>query len=219
MIAVAKAQSESSVRFRRVPDEAVAQVRPAVEALAKRSPRPRPERLSDIHNPWGHAATLTNAWAFLDLCESAMVLDHVTGVIGRDVILWDSQLYLSAADYTSFVAQRREGRYWPVSPLAGAIALVSFASRAGLHVVDLGALAATDLAGIDQTAPLYAIRYMPATSRFIREPRHAANWTAMEEQPLINYTSRPLWLVLGEDRAGNDFVTGFASNAPRWAGQ
>ena len=40
----------------------------------------------------------------------------------------------------------------------------------------------------------------------------------MEEQPLINYATRPLWLVRGEDRAGNDFVTGFAPPVPRWAG-
>jgi hypothetical protein len=40
----------------------------------------------------------------------------------------------------------------------------------------------------------------------------------MEEQVLINFCTRPLWLVRGEDRAGNDFVTGFAPAAPRWAG-
>jgi hypothetical protein len=40
----------------------------------------------------------------------------------------------------------------------------------------------------------------------------------MEEQPLVNYTSRPLWLVRGEDAAANDFVTGFSPSVPRWAG-
>lgn len=219
MIAVAGTQSECSVRLRRVPDCAVVQARSAVEAMAKRSPRPRPERLSGIHNPWGHAATLTNAWAFLDLCESTMVLDQIRFTIGQDVILWDSELYLRGVEYISFVAERREGRYWPIAPLVGAIALISFASPAILYVADVKTLMAGDLSGIDPAAPLYVIRYMPASSRFIRDPRFPANWAAMEEQPLINFTSRPLWLVCGEDRAGNDFVTGFASNAPRWAGQ
>jgi len=58
---------------------------------------------------------------------------------------------------------------------------------------------------------------MSAASRFDRNPRANANWIAMEEQPLINFATRPLWLVSGEDRAGNDFTTGFAPAVPRWA--
>ena len=41
---------------------------------------------------------------------------------------------------------------------------------------------------------------------------------AMEARPLVNYTTRPLWLVAGQDRAGSDFVTGFSPAVPRWAG-
>lgn len=50
-----------------------------------------------------------------------------------------------------------------------------------------------------------AIRYMPATSLFDRslfKPTTTANGL------VVDFTRRPLWLVRGRDRAGNDFVTG-----------
>jgi hypothetical protein len=84
-------------------------------------------------------------------------------------------------------------------------------------VLELAAIGAAALSWVDPEAPLYAIRYMPATSRFERDPLAPANWIAMEEQPLINFVTRPLWLVRGDDRAGNDFATGFSPVVPRWA--
>jgi len=54
----------------------------------------------------------------------------------------------------------------------------------------------------------YAIRYMPASSRYVRDPDFPPNRFAAEHSPLVNYTQRPLWLARGTDRADNDFVTG-----------
>lgn len=193
--------------------------RPAQEAVARllaMQPPPRRERLSGIHNPWGLAAGLTDPWRFLDLCESAPVADAFERVIGPDIVLWDSELYLHARDYRAFVADGREGRYWPAKPLAGAVALIALGARPALHVMDVQGLSLP--AGfVADDAPLYVIRAMPASSTFSRDPNTPANRTAMQEQLLINYTTRPLWLLRGEDRAGNDFVTGFASDPPRWA--
>ena len=84
--------------------------------------------------------------------------------------------------------------------------------------IELSALAVDRLPRLDPSAALYVIRYMPSGSRFIRDGCSPPNWIAMEEQPLVNYATRPLWLVRGEDRAGNDFVTGFSPPVPRWAG-
>jgi hypothetical protein len=67
--------------------------------------------------------------------------------------------------------------------------------------------------------PLLVVRYFPSSSNFVRDPRYPANWLAMEEQVLLNYTTRALWLVAGQDRAGNDFVTGFSEQIPSWAPQ
>ncbi len=50
----------------------------------------------------------------------------------------------------------------------------------------------------------YAIRYMPATSFFDRSipPTRIAN------NQVLDYSQRPLWLLRGKDRAGNDFHVG-----------
>jgi hypothetical protein len=172
-----------------------------------------------MHNPWGHAALLADAWTFLDVCEEQSILESVSRLIGPDVVLWDSELHLQAGSYVSFVHEGREGRYWPATPLAGAVALVTpDQPHAAVHCIDLTSIGPDQLAGLEHERPLYVIRYMPASSRFERNARMAANWIAMEEQPLLNYTTRPLWLVRGQDRAGNDFVTGFSPPVPRWAG-
>jgi hypothetical protein len=194
-------------------------LRPIVLDLAARSPRPRPERLSGIHNPWGHAAVLARAWPFLDLCEDAAIVEAVTRLIGRDVVLWDSELHLEAGSYLRFVEGGREGLYWPATPLAGVVVLVTPTRPADPAMcLELAALPDANLAHLRPGEPLYVIRYMPATSLYVRDAHAPRNRAAMEAQPLINYTTRPLWLVAGEDRAGNDFVTGFSPVVPRWAG-
>ena len=199
--------------------ERVATLHAAARELAQRPRRPRQERLSGLHNPWGHGEAAVDPWLLLDLCEDAEVLDGVEALIGRDIVLWDTDLYLEAADYQRFVAQGREGRYWPAMPLQGAVVLVQAGRPAHpLIFLDLARIAREGLPALDPRSPLYVLRYMPATSHFARDGRALANWVAMEEQPLINYTARPLWLMRGEDRAGNDFVTGFSPSVPRWAG-
>ncbi|HKS84250.1 MAG TPA: resolvase [Pseudolabrys sp.] len=187
-----------------------------VRRLAALRPSPQLERLAGLHNPWSNTAVPANRWAFLDLCEVKAIVAPAAGLIGSDVILWDSQLYLSASDYNSFVASGREGRYWPVHPLAGVVALISFGARlSGMHA-RLADIRETFVLPPNWEAPLLAIRYFPGSSRFVRDPRYPANWVAMEEQVLLNYTTRALWLVAGQDRAGNDFVTGFSEQSPSW---
>ena len=57
----------------------------------------------------------------------------------------------------------------------------------------------------------YAIRYMPATTRYVRDPDLPANRRAPAH---MNYENRPLWLVRGVDRAGNDFQRGHGPRPP-----
>lgn len=54
----------------------------------------------------------------------------------------------------------------------------------------------------------YAIRYMPATTLYDRSPENPAVRYAAEHSPNMNYPKRPIWLVRGQDRAGNDFEVG-----------
>lgn len=59
----------------------------------------------------------------------------------------------------------------------------------------------------------YAIRYMPATARYVRDPSFPANAYAAEKSQLMNYTTRPLWLLRGVNRAGNDLEIGHGRRA------
>jgi len=173
--------------------------------------RPWQERLSGIHNPFGGHAAAADAWKFLDIAESAVLLDPLEDVLGPDIVLWDSELYLDIAAFTIAEAQ-----YWPVDPLAGALALISL-QRGALVLVDVTRLADSGAPLPLDEGPHYVLRYMPATSRFNRDPRFPPTRLASEARPLVNYANRPIWLVRGADRAGNDFTTGLAAPAPRWA--
>jgi hypothetical protein len=62
----------------------------------------------------------------------------------------------------------------------------------------------------------YAARYFPASSRYVRDPATPAHRALTERYPLLNYARLPLWLVNGQDHAGNDFVTGFNARAGYW---
>lgn len=193
-------------------------VREAVAGIVARKAMIRQERLSGIHNPWGHVIGLTDPWSFLDLCESDVVIDAARKIIGADVILWDSELFAEAGRFAEFLNEGREGRYWPVTPLAGGIILLPV----GREKLDAKAVSLDDvgphvLDGYDPSEPLYVVRLMPATSRFDRDPKHPANHACMEEQVLVNYSNRPLWLLCGTDRASNDLVSGFAPPVPVWA--
>jgi ectoine hydroxylase-related dioxygenase (phytanoyl-CoA dioxygenase family) len=52
----------------------------------------------------------------------------------------------------------------------------------------------------------YAIRYMPATSHFQRDIPP----TRIAHNQVLDFSKRPIWLVRGRDRAGNDFQVGHA---------
>jgi hypothetical protein len=193
-------------------------LRIGVDKVVALQPWPRQERLSGLHNPWGFGAGLVDPWLVLDLCEDAQVLDAAQQFIGPDIVLWDTELYLQGSIYLQFVREGREGRYWPAAPLQGAIVIIPLGSdEQALVCMDLASVSKEALSALELSAPIYVFRYMPATSAFQRDARAPANWTAMQEQPLLNFTRRPLWLVRGEDRAGNDFVSGFLPQVPRWA--
>lgn len=173
--------------------------------------RPRQEWLSGVHNPFGNAIKLLDPWKFLDVCEDADLLDAVCELLGPDVVLWDSELYLEAAAWDA--ARIGEGRHWPVDPLAGLVVDVALATN---RLVFMDVHRAPH-APASASGAHYVIRYMPATSFYNRDPRFPPNRLAMEERPLVNYLNRPIWLVRGEDRAGSDFARGFAPVAPGWA--
>jgi hypothetical protein len=171
---------------------------------------PHQDLLSGIHNPFGYHACVEQAWSFLDIAEADELLNCIEDILGPDIILWDSELYFSLLTLST-----DEASIWPIDPLAGAIVAVGLDSD-GVHVFDITRLTHQDEVVRRCGGMHYVIRYMPATSLFDRNPRSRANRRATEVRPLINYAKRPLWLVRGEDRRGNDFATGFSLPAARW---
>lgn len=171
----------------------------------------RQDRLSGVHNPFGHHACPNDAWRFLDLAESAGLLDLVENVLGADIVLWDSELYADPAAWP-----RDEARCWPTDPLAGTVVAIDVESG---HTVLIDITRLGDV--FDDVAlppgPCYTVRYMPATSHYNRDPQFGPNRLATELRPLVNHCIRPIWLLRGEDRAGSDFASGFAPPAARWA--
>ncbi len=190
-----------------LPAAVIAPARDIVRAMAQQAPDQ--DMLSGIHNPFGHHACVAQAWSFLDIAENPQLLDSVEDVIGPDIILWDSELYLGR-----LALAPGEGQCWPVEPLAGAIAAVSL-ERGDFGLIDIGRLNEA-LGSFMCNGATLAVRYMPATSHFNRDPAFPANRRATETRPLVNYTKRPIWLVRGTDHANNDFVTGFMVPAARW---
>ncbi len=192
-----------------LPDDLIEPLRRIAEPLAARPPWP--EMLSGVHNPFGFHACTRDAWSFLSVGESAELVELVASLVGPDLILWDSELVLRGP------LTADEAPLWPVEPLVGAV--VSLALESGrTFVVDVTRLDAARAVLSEVKAAQYVLRYMPATSHFNRDVRSAANRRAAEVRALVNYATRPIWLVCGEDRGGNDFATGFSVPAGRWGG-
>lgn len=194
------------------------EARQVCRALLSRDPPLAACERSGLHNPWRYGARQNEAWPLLELCEDANTVAALRAVLGPDIVLWDSELYPAARAYRDFAADGNEGRYWPATPLAGAVALFAMTDDALVAVANISDCADA-AAAIEPGAALFVARYMPATSFFDRDPRSPVNRRCMEERLLFNYTNRPLWLVAGQDRAGSDFVRGFAPPVPRQTGR
>ncbi len=191
-----------------LPDELLAPIREIASGFAERVPCQ--DMLSGIHNPFGHHACVEQAWSFLDIAESAALLDSVEDVLGPDIVLWDSELYLDLSTLSP-----DEAPTWPVEPLAGTIAVISV-ETGDLLLIDITRLMDSHAVLQSLGGSHYVVRYMPATSQFNRDPRFAPNRLATELRPLVNYPRRPIWLARGEDRRDNDVATGFSLPAARW---
>jgi len=200
-----------------------------------------PWHYSELHNPWSRAGMLYDSWGFLELCHTPALLDPVAELIGPDIVLFDSgwlpdpSLTPGAGIDTADLELSSDASRFPVEPLGGATVLVAFAEEThrGLSV-DLGSIqlpfesgvvcaveagVAYRVCGLDEVGlpSVYVARYFPGTARYLRDPALAVHRDLTERYPFLNYARLPLWLVRGEDRAQNDFVTGFSVRAAYWS--
>jgi hypothetical protein len=196
---------------------------------------PRPWHYAELHNPWARAAALYDSWGFLDLCQSPSLLAGIAGQIGEDIILFDSQWLPEARQRPAGeVAAESDAHRFPVHPLRGVTALIAFTDppaatlhqQCGSFELGCGSITLVDpevpyrlqSRTRDDLPPVFAARYFPATCRYLRDPTVPLHRTLTERYPLFDYARMPLWLVRGEDRAQNDFVTGFNPRAGYWSG-
>ena len=207
---------------------------------------PRPWHYAELHNPWSRAAAAYDSWGFLDICQSSSLLETIATLIGTDIILFDSQWlpyrWPSLDTESSFESHAEQ---FPVDPRRGLTALIVFADArpgtvrvdyqppdqdpADSHVYASLEVKCGNVLFVDCRVPyrvrveskggfpaVYAIRYFPASSRYNRDPAAPVHRTLTDRHPLFNYAQMPLWLVRGQDQAGNDFVTGFNVRAGFW---
>lgn len=202
---------------------------------------PRPWHYAELHNPWSGAAAFYDSWGFLDLCQSSPLVQAIARQIGEDVILFDSQ-WLPDRWHDPGVACESDAHRFAVDPPSGVTALIALTDGSKLalqsafapmmrpfdrsvtieldagDVLLVGHEAAYRLESSSRDAPpvIYAVRYFAASSRYLRDPASSMQRALTERYPLLNYARMPLWLVHGEDRAQNDFVTGFNARAGFW---
>ncbi len=222
-------------------------LRTQLEVLAEGNAKPRPWHYAELHNPWSRAAAVYDSWTFLDLASGPAVLDAVCAVLGPDIILYDSQWLPDPWQRSAHQDWIADVHRLPVEPRIGVTALLSTVDwhdcgwrlecMPGGHEAPACTASVRDISphagellicdarlpyrttGTSQPSrPLgYAMRYFPASSRYLRQADCSVHRELTERYPLLNYAKMPLWLVRGVDRADNDFVTGFSPRAGRWA--
>jgi hypothetical protein len=197
---------------------------------------PRPWHYAELHNPWARAAALYDSWGFLELCQSRPLVDAIATLIGDDVILFDSQWLPERWPPPDAAAPlESDAHRFPVAPARGVTALITFADppaplirlaepcapfelrRASVLLVDSQVSYQVQACRANGPPPVFAVRYFPASSRYLRDPTAPAQRALTERYPLFDYARMPLWLVRGDDRAQNDFVTGFNPRAGYWS--
>ncbi|MDP6120087.1 MAG: phytanoyl-CoA dioxygenase family protein [Rhodospirillales bacterium] len=196
--------------------------------------------LSGIHNPFGLAGRMVDSWGLLDICQSPAIVDAVEALIGPDIVLWESEL-IGQPPGPPPSAPHHDPGVWPIDPPGGVTVRIAITgsgpATGGLRYVPRGGSGSCDLRlrpgdvvfhesrlrvanhenrGATAGAE-YLIRYMAAGARYVRDADFSANRRAAHKAPLVNFARRPIWLVRGEDLAGNDFVTGFAAPVGQWA--
>ena len=206
---------------------------------------PRPWHYAELHNPWSRAAAAFDSWGFLDICQSSTLIEKVAALIGPDIVLFDSQWLPDRWQmFDTDATLESDAHRFPVDPPSGLTVLIGVADvPRGTVRVDYWAShlrpaqranASLDLEPgtalfLDSRVPYcvrvardssvpsaYVVRYFPATSHYSRDPAAPVHRALTKRYPLLNYARMPLWLVHGEDRADNDFVTGFNARAGFW---
>lgn len=100
-----------------LPATEIDRLRAALERLIADNPGVRPEKLVSPHVERSAEGVKGNR-VFLEIAHHDAVLDAVEQLIGPDIILWGTTLFHKPAGLDRGVPWHRDGRYWPIKPLA-----------------------------------------------------------------------------------------------------
>ena len=239
----------------RLSDALLGRLTNCIETLIAENAEIRPEQLVGAHVKKSEDTGVRGVEELLELACHDDILDAVEQVMGRDLILWGSQVFSKPAGDGLAIPWHQDGQYWPVRPLRTVTVWIAIDPARiengcmrvipGTHTTGLMAHESTDdeglalnqgiAGGVDESTARdvilepgqfslhdsmlihgsnanrsglrrcgYAIRYMPATSLFDR----SIPPTRIARNQVIDFQKRPIWLVRGQDRAGNDFTVG-----------
>lgn len=104
-------------RFR-LPEDEVARMRGALDALIGANPGVRPEKLVSAHIEGDNGEGVRGDARFLDLARDPRIVELVSAVIGDDVILWGCHVFCKPAGDGYETPWHQDGHYWPIRPLA-----------------------------------------------------------------------------------------------------
>jgi hypothetical protein len=90
----------------------------AVDRVIADNPETRPEQIVCPHLAGGAAGDIAGdtSEAFLTLAHAPCIVDAVTRLIGKDAILWGSQLFAKRAGDGLGIPWHQDGHYWPLDP-------------------------------------------------------------------------------------------------------
>ena len=102
----------------RLPPARLATMVQALETLLRENPGVRPEKLVSAHIAGDNGEGVRGVSDFLDLARDPEIVELVSGVLGRDIILWGCHVFCKPAAHGYETPWHQDGHYWPIRPLA-----------------------------------------------------------------------------------------------------
>lgn len=102
----------------RLPPSDLERLQDLTERLVRDNPHLADVPMSCPHVPGSGAQSLKSSAEWLPLSLHAGILDMVEQIVGRDIVLWGSNLFYKRPLEGPATPWHRDGAYWPIKPLA-----------------------------------------------------------------------------------------------------
>ena len=102
----------------RLPPDRLAHLQSLAARLIADNPHMGDEPVASPHVPGSGVQNVKSDPAWIDIPTFPPILDMMEQLIGPDVILWGTTLFHKPAGLDRGVPWHRDGRYWPIKPLA-----------------------------------------------------------------------------------------------------